>query len=63
MHSRDMAIIGCFELLDRPPGWSPWAQLDYMSFPLRGARYLKLKVYVQFYLISSFIFIHVGRIN
>ena len=38
MHSRDMAIIGCFEPLDRPSGWSSWARLDRMNFPLRGAR-------------------------
>ncbi len=63
MHSRDMAVIGCFEPLDRPSGWSPWARLDRMNFPLRGAQYLRLKIYVQFYLISSFIFIHVGRIS
>ncbi len=60
MLSRDMAVIGCFEPLDRPSGWSPWARLDCMNFLLRGARYLRLKIYVQFYLISSFIFIHIG---
>ncbi len=62
-HSRDMAVIGCFEPLDHPSGWSPWARLDCRNFPLRGARYLKLKVYIQLYYISSFIIINVGRIS